>query len=341
MPPSAVAPIDDAQAAPVARADVERRRLLVVPAREALLRESARVASSGKSMSSIQASSSSSYDLPTTGPERLAEETPVDAVAEDEPIVVVEERERVLDALDGAREAIGQALRGGLQFVTFALQTPQVRDVPKDDDRQRDFAVVVSYTRTCRHDASLFAIRSPVQVLVATDRLSPQRAHERTLLGAEPSPLEITSLRPVDCVDGTWSLVPDGQDGASGTIEHQDAAAGVGDDDPFAQVLEQRGELGVLLRFGLGVRLLPDTAQYEALVEPAMEPFRFALRDAPRDRALHAQEDRFTLKRFDETVLRSHAEALDHRLRVRRTRHHDHRQIAIDFSCRRWHSSRP
>ena len=41
--------------------------------------------------------------------ERLAEEASIHAVAENQPIVVVEERKGVLDAVDGARQAVGGA----------------------------------------------------------------------------------------------------------------------------------------------------------------------------------------------------------------------------------------
>ena len=178
--------------------------------------------------------------------------------------------------------------------------------------------LVVSHARARGHDAAPLAVRSRAEHLVVHELLASQRAHERTLLGARggaPRDREPRSALSASTVRADPRR-PTPRMARAASLSIRTRPLAVGDDDALAQVLEQRVELRALLRLGLGVLLLADAAQHEALVERAIE---LLLLDASRSRRASArsthQRTASYFKRLDEVVLRPRPQALDHRLR--------------------------
>ena len=223
-------------------------------------------------------------------------------------------------------------------LLSLLLEEPQVRDVAKDDDCQRDLSARVSHARPRGGEPAPLSVQTHPQDLVVHELLASQRARERPIVAVEGALLEIVRLSRVDLIDPAQLRISESEDHARRLVDHHDAAAPVDDRDPLAQVLEERVELRALLRLGLGALLLSNAGQHEPLVERAAkllavqaEALPLALHSTVLDRAFHAPEHLFVLQRLDEVVVQARAQADEHRLSFVERRHQDDGKVGVDL----------
>ncbi len=100
---------------------------------------------------------------------------------------------------DDRAERVAKVVRDerGVLF-PLLFETPQLRHVTKDDDRQRDLAVRISHARACRHHPSRLAVRWQAKNLAVHEVLATKCAAERVFFATQRVALGVLEFQIVE-----------------------------------------------------------------------------------------------------------------------------------------------